>query len=222
MKGVTGYIDHTDIPATNGYLTDILYKAPEELFCSGKVAYSGQPVGLILASSTDIAREAAGKVKITYKNHTKPVLTIQEAMKSEARVVPVRNVKLGEKPAKIAKTFSGEMNIGSQYHYTMETNAVLVKPIERGEVNVYASCQTNFFIQDGIRKCTGLPNNKINVYVRGERIRCTIRLACTYHAWISDQADGRLFWRKGQGSSDVVMHGHYWCPQVWKACQDSL
>ena len=98
MKGVTGYIDHTDIPVANNYLTEFLYKVPEELFCSGKVVYSGQPVGLILASSSDLAREAAGKVKITYKNHTKPVLTIQEGMKHESRVVPVRNVELGEKP----------------------------------------------------------------------------------------------------------------------------
>ena len=33
------------------------------------------------------------------------------------------------------------MNIGSQYHYTMETNAVLVKPIENGEINVYCGAQ---------------------------------------------------------------------------------
>ena len=57
------------------------------------------------------------------------------------------------------------MNIGSQYHYTMETNAVLVKPIENGEINVYCGAQFMVFIQDGIRKVTGMPNNKINVYV---------------------------------------------------------
>ena len=111
MKGVTGYIDHTDIPEANLYLTEFFYKAPEELFCSGKVRYSGQPVGLILASSTDVAREAAAKVKITYKNHTKPVLTIQEAMKSEARVVPVRNVQLGEKPKGKAGTHCLGLNL---------------------------------------------------------------------------------------------------------------
>ena len=80
-------------------------KSPEELFCSGKVLYSGQPVGLIYANSTDLARQAAAKVRITYKNHSKPVLTIQEGMKIESRLIPARKLQLGEKP-------SGTFNAG--------------------------------------------------------------------------------------------------------------
>ena len=97
---MVGYIDHKDIPegGQNSYLTEFFYKVPEELFCSGKVKYSGQPVGLIMASSTDLAREAASRVKISYKNHAKPILTIQDGMKVESRVVPVTKAELGEKP----------------------------------------------------------------------------------------------------------------------------
>ena len=76
-----------------------MVKTPEELFCSGKVLYSGQPVGLIYANSTDLARQAAAKVRITYKNHSKPVLTIQEGMKIESRLIPARKLQLGEKPS---------------------------------------------------------------------------------------------------------------------------
>jgi xanthine dehydrogenase/oxidase len=51
------------------------------------VLYAGQSLGLIVASSQSIAARAAKLVRITYKDHQKPVLTIKEAMKDPERTM---------------------------------------------------------------------------------------------------------------------------------------
>ena len=45
--------------------------------------YAGQPVGIILAKTRDIAVTAAKFVKIKYNSEQKPLLTVQEVLNSE-------------------------------------------------------------------------------------------------------------------------------------------
>lgn len=47
--------------------------------------YAGQSLGLIVGNTQSIAAHAAKLVRITYKDHQKPVLTIKEAMKDPER-----------------------------------------------------------------------------------------------------------------------------------------
>ncbi len=61
-------------------------KHPVEIFSSGKIHCSGQPVGLVVAETHELALRAADKVRIGYKNERKPVLTIREALKEPGRV----------------------------------------------------------------------------------------------------------------------------------------
>ena len=56
------------------------YPEPEEIFTTGRSHYAGQAVGLIVAETKDVATLAATKVKISYKNVEKPILTIEEAL----------------------------------------------------------------------------------------------------------------------------------------------
>ena len=99
MKGVVAYFDHKDIPGVNNYVFVMMLKDVEELFCSGKVQYAGQPVGFIVADTAELARAAAAKVRITYKNHKQPVVDIKEAMKdNKNRVIPSVKHSVGKKP----------------------------------------------------------------------------------------------------------------------------
>ena len=65
----------------------------------------------------------------------------------------------------ITKSFEGEIDIGSQYHYYMETQSVVVKPIENGEFDVFASTQFMWVVNDALARILKLPHNKFNIYV---------------------------------------------------------
>lgn len=82
MPGVISYVDHKDVPGKNLFCSPPLLKIEEELFCSGKVLYYGQPVGLILADSFDQAQAATNVVNITYeKTDEKPIFKIKDVLK---------------------------------------------------------------------------------------------------------------------------------------------
>lgn len=52
--------------------------------------YAGQPVGMIVAKSQELAQKAAAYVKIKYSAVAKPFLTVKEVLKSgdKARIKP--------------------------------------------------------------------------------------------------------------------------------------
>lgn len=87
--GVVAFLDRKDIPGPNTFFPPNFYpfsamNVPEELFCSGKVQYYYQPVGLIVAVSEDVAQKAAKLVKIEYHAGPKPYLTIRDILNSNA------------------------------------------------------------------------------------------------------------------------------------------
>ena len=51
----------------------------DPIFPSKKVEYYGQPLFAVAATSTELARRAVLKAKISYKD-LKPIVTIQEAL----------------------------------------------------------------------------------------------------------------------------------------------
>lgn len=97
MDGVIAYMDKNDIPGRNTYTPrDFVYPAgyfpptypeliEEEIFCSGEILYYYQPVGIIVATTQDIATKAVDLVKISYgPGKTKPFLTCREVLAAGA------------------------------------------------------------------------------------------------------------------------------------------
>ena len=58
----------------------------EEIFCSGRVLYAGQVLGMIVAETQAAAQRAVPLVRVTYCDIKKPVLTIRDAMKDPERI----------------------------------------------------------------------------------------------------------------------------------------
>ena len=85
-------------------------------------------------------------VKVTYKNKKKPMLDIKDALNIEDRVSSATvgdPIIDGDVDAEIdvgANVVSGEFQIGSQYHFHLETQTCLVIPEEDG-VKVISSTQ---------------------------------------------------------------------------------
>lgn len=55
------------------------------MFADTEIKYHGQAIGLVVAETRDIAKEASKLINVTYDNVLKPILTIKEAMETEGR-----------------------------------------------------------------------------------------------------------------------------------------
>lgn len=68
IEGVFAFYGAKDIPGLNNFMPlsfDFNFDV-EEVFCSGKLLYHGQPVGIILAKTFDLAYQARNLVKVEY------------------------------------------------------------------------------------------------------------------------------------------------------------
>ena len=78
-EGVISVIGYKDIPGRNdvGPVFD-----GDPIFPPSKVEYYGQPLFAVAAISTELARKAVLKAKVTYKT-LKPIISIKEALKKK-------------------------------------------------------------------------------------------------------------------------------------------
>lgn len=86
-KDVVAFFSAQDIPGKNlcisaaSKLTSL--SEDELLFAEKDILYAGQPVGVIVAKTHNLANEAAKLVKITYSESVKrPVISIEDAFKT--------------------------------------------------------------------------------------------------------------------------------------------
>lgn len=101
---------------------------------------------MILAESRELALKAAKLVKVTYKNIQKPIIDIEEAVeKAKAQgTFDYQNIgKHTTQPSDditVKHTLKGTFRCGSQYHFHMETHAVICHPREDG-IDVHCNTQ---------------------------------------------------------------------------------
>lgn len=68
MPGVIAFYCAKDIPGINTFMPKnyLFVDEPEEIFCSSVVKFYGQPVGIILATTHEIANRAVELVEVVY------------------------------------------------------------------------------------------------------------------------------------------------------------
>ncbi|POI33689.1 hypothetical protein CIB84_002559, partial [Bambusicola thoracicus] len=166
--GVFDVITANDVPATNEfhYSDD-----PEIIFARNKVICVGQIVCAVAADSYAHAKQAAAKVKIEYEVLEPVILTIEDAIKHNSFFEPKRKLEHGN----VDKAFEtvdhileGEIHIGGQEHFYMETQSVLAIPKgEDKEMDVYVSTQHPAFIQVGFMKDGRIRTVDAKYYING-------------------------------------------------------
>ncbi|KAL8561663.1 hypothetical protein ACOMHN_001395 [Nucella lapillus] len=172
MPGVERFISASNIPEggiNNAYANYTVFTLPEEeVFCSGTVEYAGQAVGMILAETQVLADKAAKKVVVKYKDVQKPILTFEDAIEAKSfhrSWFPPKTIgNPDEALAQSARTVEGEVRIGQQYHFYMETVCSLCVPIEEG-MEVYLTSQSSDAPQTSIAGILNKPQNYVNVHV---------------------------------------------------------
>jgi xanthine dehydrogenase/oxidase len=158
--GFYAYLDKKDVTGHNHI--GAVFK-DEEVFAEDTVRYVGMVIGVILASSHELATAAAKKVKIEYKDLPWAV-SIEEAIEMNSfyetrHVIESGNCNEGENDSDVI--VSGRSKVGQQEHFYLETNATVAVPTEHGHLEVTSSTQNVSKTQQECAAVTGLDMSKI-------------------------------------------------------------
>ncbi|XP_073682885.1 xanthine dehydrogenase/oxidase isoform X1 [Garra rufa] len=162
VPGVVAFVSARDIPGSN-MTGPVVYD--ETVFADDKVTCVGHIVGAIVADTQAHAQRAAKAVKISYEELQPVIVTIQDAIANKSFFQPVRSIERGE----VAQGFKdsdhilhGEMHIGGQEQFYLETNCTLAVPRgEDGEMELFVSTQSASKTQALVAKALGVPANRV-------------------------------------------------------------
>ncbi|CAO1351447.1 unnamed protein product [Diamesa serratosioi] len=172
IPGVVAFYSAKDIPGINNFMPEgmLFVLEPEQIFCDSIVKFYGQPVGILLAESNELANLAADLVEIHYEKSIFKTFapTLKEVLKKDpARIETLLEycktaTKVGVDGAHQIK---GRFEIEGQYHFTLEPQTCICVPIEDG-MDVYSATQWMDTTQIAIADSLKVPNNTINMQVR--------------------------------------------------------
>ncbi|KAE8998027.1 Xanthine dehydrogenase [Phytophthora fragariae] len=134
----------------------------EECFASKEVLCVGQPVGIIVADTHELAMAAADKVKVVYEE-LPSVTTIEEAIREKSFILPVHTIDSGNVEKGLAESdivLEGEVHMGGQEQFYFETNVSLCTPQEGG-MKIISSTQAATKAQMLTARVLGINSNRI-------------------------------------------------------------
>ncbi|OQV18343.1 Xanthine dehydrogenase [Hypsibius exemplaris] len=165
--GVVKVLTAMDIPGVNN-INPNANVDQEEALASAKALFAGQPVAVVVGSSQTAAEEGAKLVKVTYANAQTPILTCRDAIDAKSFFPSIPDMVIGDAPTAIKNAPSrvkGVLEIGSQMHFYMETQAAVCTPTDDG-MDVESGTQWVDWVQGGVAQCLGVKKNLINVSVK--------------------------------------------------------
>ncbi|KAG9467884.1 hypothetical protein GDO78_014101 [Eleutherodactylus coqui] len=164
-SGFVCFLSANDIPGSN--VTGIRHD--ELIFAEHTVTCVGHIIAAVVADTQEHAQDAANAVKITYEE-LEPIVTIQDAIDKQSFFLPIKKIENGsiEKGFQEADhTLEGEIYIGGQEHFYLETNCCIAVPKgEDGEMELFASTQNTTETQNFAARALGVPANRIVVRVK--------------------------------------------------------
>ncbi|ROL40898.1 Aldehyde oxidase 1 [Anabarilius grahami] len=167
LPGVVDVITAKDIP---GKKFRTFTGIDEELLAEDEVTCVGQMVCAVVADSKAHAKHGAAAVKIGYEDLQDRIFTVEEAIEKESFFLPKRKIERGdvEKGLREAEqVYEGEIRIGGQEHFYMETQSFLVIPVgEEKEMKVYLSTQHPTFTQESVAETLGIPSNRVSCHIK--------------------------------------------------------
>ncbi|XP_026348009.1 aldehyde oxidase isoform X2 [Ursus arctos] len=167
LPGVVDIVTEEHLRGVNSFC---ILSEPEKLLRTEEVSCVGQLVCAVIAESEVQAKQAAKRVKVVYQDLQPLILTIEEAIQHNSFFEPERKLEYGnvdEAFKVVDHILEGEIHIGGQEHFYMETQSMLVVPKgEDQEIDVYVSTQFPKYIQDIVASTLKLPANKVMCHVK--------------------------------------------------------
>jgi xanthine dehydrogenase/oxidase len=196
IPGVVAFYSAKDIPGKNTFmpLNFLFVDEEEEIFCSSKVLFHNQPVGIILAETFDLANKTAKLIDVKYESieqekEEKILTSIEDVLKYEPEKIEIfesfckNPLKSRENTENVKHSISGEIKLGMQFHFTMEPQTCICIPNEEG-LEVYSATQWMDLTQSAISEVLNEPMNKIHLQVKrlgggfGTKISRSSQIAC--------------------------------------------
>ncbi|UNX53689.1 xanthine dehydrogenase molybdopterin binding subunit [Georgenia sp. TF02-10] len=160
VPGVVDVLTAAEVPGVN----DAGTKGDEPLFPT-EVAYHGHAVCWVLAESLEAARLGAAAVEVEYAP-LPALLTLAEAIAAESFQDYRPTVGRGDAAGALARAahrFTGELELGGQEHFYLETHAALAQVDEAGQVFVQSSTQHPTETQEIVAHVLGLHSHEVTV-----------------------------------------------------------
>ncbi|WEK05148.1 MAG: xanthine dehydrogenase molybdopterin binding subunit [Candidatus Devosia phytovorans] len=165
--GVVAVLTAADVPAENDVSS--VHKHDEPVFASKRVVTWGQPLFAVIAKTRDAARRATKLAKVEYAEL--PFFTdVDGAIAAGGKVVtePLK-LERGDVEAGFAaspRRVKGQVRIGGQEHFYLESQAALAIPGEDNELTIHCSTQHPTEIQVIVAQVLGIPHAAITVNMR--------------------------------------------------------
>uniref|UniRef100_A0A8C7F8D3 Xanthine dehydrogenase n=1 Tax=Oncorhynchus kisutch TaxID=8019 RepID=A0A8C7F8D3_ONCKI len=161
MPGVVTCVFAKDVPGSN-MTGPIVYD--ETVTCVGHI------IGAVVADTQAHAQRAAKAVRITYQELQPVIITIQDAITHQSFFQPVRTIQRGDLDQGFTQAdhiLEGEMHMGGQEHFYLETNVTVAVPKgEDGEMELFVSTQSATKTQSLVAKALGVPASRVVIRVK--------------------------------------------------------
>ncbi|MFY9863165.1 MAG: molybdopterin cofactor-binding domain-containing protein, partial [Trebonia sp.] len=160
VPGVVRVLTADDVPGLN----DAGEKHDEPLFPS-EVMYHGHAICWVLGETLEAARLGAARIEADYEP-LPALITTRDAIRAGSYQGEHRTVSRGDAAAALetaAYRFSGELEIGGQEHFYLETQAALAIVDENGQIFVQSSTQHPTETQDIVAHVLGVPAHQVTV-----------------------------------------------------------
>ena len=158
--GVVTTLDAADAP---GEADSGPSRHDEPLFPS-EVMFHRQPVAWVLGETLDAAQRGAARVQVEYEP-LPAILTIQEAIDAGSFLSDTFRLSRGDVSAidSSALRIDGELSIGGQEHFYLETQAAIAWVDEAGGIAAHSSTQHPAETQEIIARVLGVKRNQVTV-----------------------------------------------------------
>ncbi|HTW67384.1 MAG TPA: xanthine dehydrogenase molybdopterin binding subunit [Bryobacteraceae bacterium] len=158
--GVASVLTASDVPG----IGDSGSNRHDEPLFPAEILYHSQPVVWVLGESLDAAQRGAVRVAVEYEP-LPAILTIEDAIFAGSFHSPPLHLSRGD--ASIIESsplcFDGELHIGGQEHFYLETQCAIAWMDESGGVSAHSSTQHPTETQEVIARVLAIGRNKVTV-----------------------------------------------------------
>lgn len=142
----------------------------EPVLTGERISFHGQPIFVVIATSREIARRAAKLAIVEYQTDDALILDVHSA-KAAGSALVCEPLTLARGDADTAmqsapNQLSGQLSVGGQDHFYLETHIAVAIPSENDGVNIYSSTQHPSEVQHMVAHCLGLASHDVIVSVR--------------------------------------------------------